>query len=116
MSNTIMTVKGKLNLFLMNVNDKIFIGFDRLFKRLGGLDRLKIGIVTGVKKSQTEAEITISDLGNIFNRVPSIAPNDALDYSSASVEDKARWGYILDNNTETPDPSSEIGLGSGIIG
>jgi hypothetical protein len=116
MTNTKVTLKGKMNLFLNVVNDKIFLSLDRLYKRLGGGDRLKIGIVTGVKKSETEAELTISDLGNIFNRVPSIAPNTATDYSGADQESKARWGYCLDNDTETPDPASEENLGNGIIG
>lgn len=116
MSNTKLTVKGKMNLFLKVVNDKMFLSLDRLYKRLGGGDRLKIGIVTSVKRSQTEAEIVISDLGNIFNRVPSIAPNDATDYLLAGQEEKARWGYVLDNQVLTADPSTEEGLGNGIIG
>lgn len=116
LSSTKLTLTGKMNLFLTSVNDKIFLSLDRLFKRLGGGDRLKIGIVVGVKKSQTECELVVSDLGNIFNRVPSIAPNDASDYSMAPQEDKVRWGYVLDNNLETPDSSSEENIGNGIIG
>lgn len=116
LSSTKLTLTGKMNLFLTSVNDKIFLSLDRLFKRLGGGDRLKIGIVVGVKKSQTECELVVSDLGNIFNRVPSIAPNDASDYSTAPQEDKVRWGYVLDNNLETPDSSSEENIGNGIIG
>lgn len=116
MTSTKVTLKGKMNLFLNSVNDKIFISLDRLYKRFGGSDRLKIGIVTSTKRAQTETELVISDLGNIFNRVPSIAPNTASDYSGASSEDKARWGYILDNQVETPNPTSETGLGNGIIG
>jgi hypothetical protein len=116
MSNTKVTIKGKMNLFLKVVNDKIFLSLDRLYKRLGGLDRLKIGVVTGVKRSQTETELTISDLGNIFNRVQSIAPNTVSDYSLSGQEDKARWGYILDNQTETPNASTEEGLGNNVIG
>lgn len=116
MSNTKVTLKGKMNLFLNVVNDKIFLSLDRLFKRIGGGDRLKIGIVTGSKRSQTEVDLTISDLGNIFNRIPSIAPNSESDYSGASLEDKARWGYIVDNNVLTPDVLSESNLGNNIIG
>lgn len=116
MTNTKVTLKGKMNLFLNVVNDKIFVNLERLYKRFGGGDRLKIGIVTSVKRSQTETELVISDLGNIFNRVPSIAPNTASDYSGAGSEDKARWGYILNNNSLTPNASSESGLGNGIIG
>lgn len=116
LSSTKITIKSKMNLFLLAVNDKMFMSMDRLFKRLGGGDRFKIGIVVGVKKSQTECEVIVSDLGNIFNRVPSIAPNTASDYSIAPQEDKVRWGYLLDNFTETPDPLSEENIGNGIIG
>jgi len=27
-----------------------------------------------------------------------------------------RWGYIVDDDTETPDVTSETGLGSNLIG
>lgn len=116
MSNTRVTLKGKMNFFLTSVNDKIFLSLDRIFKRLGGGDRLKIGIVTSTKKSQTETELVLSDLGNVYNRVPSIAPDTEGDYSAADSTDKVRWGYIVDNDTLTPDITSEENLGNNIIG
>jgi hypothetical protein len=116
MASTKVTIKGKANFFLNSVNDKLFLSFDRLFKRFGGNDKRKIGIITGIKKGQTETEVQISDLGNIFNRVPSIAPNMASDYLVASLDERARFGYVVDNDTFTPDVSSEDGLSCNLIG
>jgi hypothetical protein len=116
LSNTKLTIKGKMNFFLNQVNDKLLVNFDRLFKRFGGGDNRKYATITGIKRSQTEVEVVLSDLGNVYNRVPSIAPNTALNYSSASNDEKAQWGYICDNDTLTPDPNSEENLLTNLIG
>lgn len=116
MSSCKVQVKAKLNLALTSVNDKVFLELDRLYKRYGGRDRRKIGVVTSVKKNGLDTDVEFTDLGNIFNRVPSIAPNDALDYATATRNDIARWGYLLDNDTLTPDVLSEAEFGNNLIG
>ena len=116
MTNTVLEIKAKANFFSSTVNDKIFVGFDRLFKRIGGSGRLKIGIISGVRRSQFDSEIQVSDIGNIFNRVPAIAPDSAVDYSLQVQNDLVRWGYIVDNETLTPDVASEDNLGNNLIG
>jgi len=87
-----------------------------LYSRYGGLDQRKLGTVTGVKRDGYNTELSVADLGNIYNRVPSIAPTSTLDYASASDDDKIKWGYIVDADTETADIASEEGLGNYIIG
>jgi hypothetical protein len=109
-------VKAKLNLALTSVNDKIFIELDRLYRRYGGRDRRKVGIVTAVKKNGLDTDVEFTDLGNIFNRIPSIAPNTANDYASATRNEVVQWGYVLDNDTLTPLVSSELELGNNLIG
>lgn len=116
LSNTKITLKSKMNLFTKSLNDKIFLSLDRLFKRFGGGDNMRIGVVTETRKGQTNVEIVLSDLGNVFNRVPSIAPDSSNNYSSASNDEKIRWGYVVDDYMLTPNPSSEENLGNNIIG
>lgn len=116
LSNATVSIKGKLNLANIVVNDKIFLSLDRLYKRLGSGDKRKLGTVTGVKKDSYNCEIMVSDLANIYNRVPSIAPNATPVFTSSNDDDILRWGYISDNDTETPDASSEKSLGANIIG
>lgn len=116
MSSCKVQVKAKLNLALTSVNDKIFLELDRLYKRYGGRDRRKIGVVTSVKKNGMDTDVEFTDLGNIFNRIPSIAPNTALAYASAERNDIVRWGYLLDNDTLTPDVLSEAEFGNNLIG
>jgi hypothetical protein len=116
LTNTKISIKGKMLFFLNAVNDKVFLNLDRLYKRFGGEDRRKIGIITGIKKSQTEVDLTFSDMGNIFNRVPSIAPNTANDFLLASDDETVSWGYIVDDAVLTPDPTSERFSNCNIVG
>lgn len=116
LSSSVVKLKAKMNLAQVLVNDKIYLQLDRLYARFGGLDQRKLGTVTGVKLGGFSTEVILSDLGNVYNRVPSIAPSSTLDYSSASSDDKIKWGFIVNNDTETADATSEQGLGNYIIG
>lgn len=109
------TLKSKAIFFNYSVNDRLYIDLDRLYKRYGSGSRLKIGIVSSVKKSSYDSEIVLNDLGNIFNRCPSIAPSSTMAFASASDDDKVKFGFILDNDTLIPG-SSEDDLGSCLIG
>jgi len=116
MPSTKLTIKSKMNLYLAEVNEKVGVSFDKLFKRFSGGDKLRLGIVTGVKRLATESEIVVNDLGGIFNRVPSISEDGANDYSTSTDSERLRWGYVVDNDTLTPNPLTEDNLGSNIIG
>jgi hypothetical protein len=116
LSNCKVTLKGKLGLALITVNDKMYIEFDRLFRRYGGKDNKKIAIVTGVKKDGFNVDVEMTDLGNIFNRVPSIAPTGSPSYATSTRDDAVRYGFIIDNDTLTPDNTSETDLGNNRIG
>ena len=115
LSNCKVSIKGKMSLNNVTVNDKIYLSLDRLYKRYGGADRLKIGSVIGVKKTGSDVDIEVIDLGNIFNRVPSIAPNTTMSYP-ATRDDVVRYGFIVDDDTLTPDNSNESEFGNNLIG
>jgi hypothetical protein len=108
-------IKSKAIFFNYSVNDRLYIDLDRLYKRYGSGSRLKIGIVSSVKKGNYDSEIVLNDLGNIFNRCPSIAPDETMSFISASDDDKVKFGFILDNDTLVPG-DSEDDLGSCLIG
>jgi hypothetical protein len=109
------TIKGKSLFFNYSVNDRIYLDLDRLYKRYASGSKLKMGIVSSVKKSEFDSEIVLNDLGNIFNRCPSIATNTTSAYSSSTNDDKIKFGFILDSNTLIPG-SNEEDLGSCLIG
>jgi hypothetical protein len=109
------TLKAKALFFDYSVNDRIYIELDRLFKRYGSSTRKKIGIVSGVKKTSTDSELTLNDMGNIFNRCPTIAPNGTNVFSTATEDEKIKYGFIL-GTTLTPDITSEDELGNCLIG
>lgn len=115
LSQSILTLKAKANFFTSSVNDRVYIDLDRLYARYGGKSAMKIGVISGVKKSAYNSEIIMNDLGNIFNRCPSIAPNDTDSFTNSSDDEKIKFGYILDPDTLIPG-SDEEDLGSGLIG
>lgn len=115
LTQSVVRVKAKLNLTGKSLNDKIFLELSRLYSRYGGQDRRKVGIINSITKDGEGTEVEFNDLGNIFNRVAAIAPNDAEDWSEEN-ENIVSYGYIVDNDTETPDPNSEVGLGCNLIG
>jgi hypothetical protein len=116
LSKSILLLNGKANFFDISVNDKIYIGLDRLYKRFAGDSKEKIGIVSGVKRNFSGAEITVNDLGNIFNRCLSVSSDNVENFTLASDSEKIKYGFIVDNNTNTPDPDSEQGLGGNLLG
>ena len=116
LSLSIINLRAKANFMTSSVNDRVYLELDRIYTRYGGSNRGKIGIISGIKKNTFDTEITINDLGNIFNRSMGIAPSDSSIFTLASGDEKIKFGYIVDNETLTPDPSSEEGLGSNLIG
>lgn len=116
LSTSTVKVKAKLNLALMVLNDKIYLELDRLYKRYGGNDRRKIGIVSGISKNGLDSDIKFNDLGNIYNRIAVITPNTQVDFTSANVDEIVRYGFIVENDSLTPDVTSEDDLGSNLIG
>jgi hypothetical protein len=116
MSQNIVRIESKLQLIGYALNQPIFVSLSRIFKRYGGKNRKKIGLVSGFEKTGDRVMITFNDLANIFNRVPAIAPDETEDYLDESESIIAKFGFIVDNITETPDESSESELGNNLIG
>jgi hypothetical protein len=116
LSQANITLRMKLDLALKNLNDKIYINLDRLYKRFGSGDRRKIGIINKIQRDGRDMRIEFNDLGNVFNRVPSIAPDDAEEFIDAEAEEKLFNGYVCDNDLGVPNPSSDKEIGTQIIG
>ena len=116
LSTSIITFRSKLKFFTNSLNDVVWVNFERMYKRFSNRDRQKIGIINKISKSGTDTSIELNDLGNIFNRVPSIAPSTANEFTSASDDEILYNGYVVDDVLETPDTSDETMLNSQIIG
>lgn len=116
LSQSTVTVKSKLNLSLKNLNDKLYIEFDRIYKRFGGKDRRKIGVISKIVKDGVNTSVEFNDLGNIYNRTGAISPDIANEFTSADETEKIFNGYIVDDNLEVPDITSDQELGQNLIG
>jgi hypothetical protein len=115
LTNSLLKIKTKLNTLELNLNEPLKLDFDRGYKRYSGLDTSKIGIVNYIEKDESTCIIQVNDLGGIFNRVPAIGVNTLVDFSSSSVDDIAKYGFIVDTLNETPN-ANENYLGSNLIG
>lgn len=114
-STSTVTVTSNMSLF-KQLNDKMLLKLDRLYKRFGALDKRKLGIVNKVTTNGSETTLEINDLGNIFNRVAAISADDTNSFTSSDSDEKIIAAWICDNDTETPDSSDDDYLGSNIIG
>ena len=115
LTQSVITLNTKLQYSLLSLNAPMLLDLSRIFKRFGSSTRRKIGLINSITKDGANTVIQINDLGNVFSRVPAIASDDAQDYIQGS-DDLDRFGYIVDNQTETPDPASEAELGTNLIG
>ena len=115
-TNTNVIIKGKIGLNNYGLGDKIILNFHRLFKRFGGESKIKTALVYGVSTDEANTTLSVNDFNAMFTRVPAIAPDDADEYDLAEDSDIAKYGYIVDNTTETPDVTSDLGLGNNLIG
>jgi hypothetical protein len=86
-----------------------------MFKRYGSGNRRKIGIVNSIVKNESNATVEFNDLSGVFTRVPSIAPDLLDDYTTATDDQKAKFGFILDNDSLLPD-NDDTDLGNNLIG
>ena len=117
LSQSVVSIKTKLNLINLSVGDKLQLKFNRLYERFGDNEsRIKVGVVNKVVKSGTDTTVEITDLGNIFNRVACICDNNAPEFSSSSQDQRTIHSYICDNQTETPDSSMEDAWGCNLVG
>lgn len=116
LSQSIINIKAKADFFTSSVNDRVYVNFDRLYNRYGESSRRKIGVISSIKKSSYDTEISMNDLGNIFNRCHTLAESTTAPFTSATDDEKIKYGFILDPDTLTPDPTSEEDLGSHLIG
>lgn len=108
-------VTGKAAFFTTSLNDKVYLNLTRLYKRYSGGDKIKIGIVSATSKDGFSSELEFNDLGGVFNRVNCIAPNSTNIYASATRDEVAKWTFICNNLTTTPD-GTNAELGSNLIG
>ncbi len=116
LTSSTITIRTPLEFVTQSIGDKVFIQFDRLYKRFGQKSRQKIGVITSVSRSGEDIVFKINDLGNIFNRTGNITANTADIFTSADDDAKLFNGYIVDNSTALPDNTSEEAKGINLIG
>jgi hypothetical protein len=115
LSSSTLSIQSGYKFMLNNLNDKLWLQFDRLYKRFGNRDRKKIGLINKITKNGERVSVEITDLGNIFTRSANIADDSSNDFSSATDDEKVINGYVTDDSLEVPNTSSDRELGQNII-
>ena len=97
-------IKTKMQTSRLQVNDVVYIEHEKLFERTGG-GKKKFAAVTSIKKSGTNTDIELDDLGNAFNRVAIICENGSDIFDDSTEKQKVTNGFVTDqygliNNTE----------------
>jgi hypothetical protein len=115
LTQSVVTVRTKLKLSNKSINDVIYLDLDRLYRRYGNSTNKKSGIINMITRDGSNTVVQFNDLANLFSRVSTIADNSAPDFVADS-DDVDKFGYIVDNQMEGPDISSEVGIGNNLIG
>ena len=115
LSQSKFTLSGKLNLISKELNSKILINLDRLYKRFGNKDKRKIAIVNAVKNNGSDVVIEVNDLGNAFNRGAAVSADSANNFSTASNDEKILYSYVCDDDTLTPSVNSDSEIYQNLI-
>lgn len=98
LSRADLVVETDLRFEEIEIGDQMILNFKRLYKRLGDKNsRKKVCVVVGKTVTGYGITFELTDMGNIYNRSSIITPNDAPDYSTASEDQKLKFGYITDN-------------------
>jgi len=116
LSQSVVSVQSDLRLSIKSLNDKMWINLDRLYKRFGQQSSQKIGIITKKTIDEDGVDVSFSDLGNILNRVCSIADSSTAEFTSATEREKMLAGFIVDDSIHLPDTSSDIETSTNLIG
>ena len=82
----------------VEIGDVMQLQMKRLYLRLGGdTSRKKIAIVVGKTVDGEKVSLELSDLGNTFSTSSVITPNTTNQFSSATEDEKLKYGFITDN-------------------
>ena len=91
-------IETDLRLENVEIGDVVELDLERLYKRFGDTStRKKLAIVVGKTVDGRKTKLELTDLGNTFNTTAVIAPNTTNDYSSATTDEKLKYGFITDN-------------------
>jgi hypothetical protein len=107
LAQSIIEILIKMQAARLSVNDPALFDYRKLYESLGTDIKLRSGLVDRISKTHKEISISVSDLGNAFNRIARYADSTVSSWSSASDKEKALYGYytdqygMIDNDSDT---------------
>lgn len=97
----------------VEIGDVMQLEMARLYKRLGADNsRKKLAMVIGKTVDGEKVTLELTDFGNLFNSTAVIAPDDTNDYSSATEEEKLKYGFITNDEgiVDSDETTANINL------
>lgn len=97
LSRSDLDITTDLRLENVEIGDVVQLEFRRLFKRFGDPSTpKKLMVCIGKTVTGSDIKLNLTDYGNLFNSSAVIAPNATPQYSSATTEEKLKYGFITD--------------------
>lgn len=109
-SSSVVKFRTKLQTARLQVTDIIKFSHPKLYERFGSTQKEKIGAIQSLKKSSSEVELEIEDLGNAFNRSYTLTEDTAPEFSLATDDQKAVNGFITDDSGLIDNDPNTTGL------
>lgn len=109
-SSSIVKFTTKLQTARLQVTDIIKFTHPKLYERFGSTNNEKLGAIQSLKKSSSEVDLELDDLGNAFNRSYTITEDAAVDFDTSSSEQKAVNGFITDESGLIDNDADTTGL------
>lgn len=93
-----LSIESDLRLNNVEIGDRVVVSFNRFINQPSTGDTPRVFFVTGIKKDSNKIQLTLNDLGNLYNRSGVISDNSAAIYSASTSDDRRFSSYITDEN------------------
>lgn len=112
LGNNTINLTGPLALTKYRLGERVKLDVSRMFESFGGLDSLKLGVITSIKNSGSKVDIELEDVGSLFARTGRIADDLTNDYVNSNNEERVLAGFITndDGSINSEDDTFSINL------
>lgn len=110
MSSTSIDFQTALQGIGLNVGDVVELETDKLYNRFGSSDQIKRAFVVLVSRDISGVRLVINDFGNSFTRCARIAEAGSNDFADSSESERAKHGFITDDEGLISGGSEGINL------
>jgi hypothetical protein len=110
LSNSIIKIRGSLNLSKYRLGQRVILDFTRLYNLLGSSSPLRVVVITSINNTGTAVEIEVEDMGALYSRGGVMSAEATPDFSSATDTEKVVNTFMTDENEIIDDDENTFGI------